>query len=141
VQLLAVHGGPRALGSVAQLLFTVDPMSNLEPQTFSVRVLPGTAALILEVEGEVDMLTAPALLKAIDEVPEGTSCVVVDLTMVSFLDSSGLNTLVQGRRALDAREVAMRVVVPPDGAIRRVFEITRLTETLTVVDTRESALP
>jgi anti-sigma B factor antagonist len=121
-------------------LFIVDPMSNLEPQTFSVRVLPGTAALILEVEGEVDMLTAPALLKAIDEVPDGTPLVVVDLTLVSFLDSSGLNTLVQGRRALDAREVAMRLVVPTDGAIRRVFEITRLTETLTVVDTRDSAL-
>ncbi len=34
-------------------------MSNLEPQTFSVSVLPGAAAVILEVEGEVDMLTAP----------------------------------------------------------------------------------
>jgi anti-sigma B factor antagonist len=116
-------------------------MSNLEPQTFSVRVLPGEAALVLEVEGEVDMLTAPTLLKAIDEVPEGTPCVVVDLTQVSFLDSSGLNALVQGRRALDARDAAMRVVVPIDGAIHRVFEITRLTDTLTVVGTRDSALP
>lgn len=116
-------------------------MSNLEPQTFSVRALPSAAALILEVEGEVDMLTAPSLLKAIDEVPDGTPWVVVDLTRVSFLDSSGLNALVQGRRALDAREAAMRVVVPTDGALQRVFEITRLTETLTVVGTRESALP
>jgi anti-sigma B factor antagonist len=116
-------------------------MSNLEPQTFSVSVLPDADALILEVEGEVDMLTAPSLLKAIDDVPEDTRWVVVDLTKVSFLDSSGLNVLVQGRRALDAREVAMRVVVPPDAAIHRVFEITRLTETLTVVGTREAALP
>jgi anti-sigma B factor antagonist len=116
-------------------------MSNLEPQTFSVSVLPDAAALILEVEGELDMLTAPSLLKAIDDLPEDTPWVVVDLTKVSFLDSSGLNVLVQGRRALDAREVAMRVVVPPDAAIRRVFEITRLTETLTVVGTREAALP
>ncbi len=37
--------------------------------------------------------------------------------------------------------MAMRVVVPVDGAIRRVFEITHLTETLTVVGTREAALP
>ena len=47
-------------------------MSNLEPQTFSVRVLPDAAALVLEVEGEVDMLTAPAVLKAVEEVPEDT---------------------------------------------------------------------
>lgn len=97
--------------------------------------------MVLEVEGEVDMLTAPSLLKAIDEVPEGTNCVVIDLAKVSFLDSSGLNTLVQARRALDARQAALRVVVPVDGAIRRVFEITHLTEALTVVDTREEALP
>jgi anti-sigma B factor antagonist len=116
-------------------------MSNLEPQTFSVHLLPGADALIVEVAGEVDMLTAPALSKAIDEVPEGTAWVVVDLSEITFLDSSGLNALVQGRRALDARQVTMRVVVPPGGAIRRVFEITRLTEVLTVVDTRDSALP
>jgi anti-anti-sigma factor len=116
-------------------------MSNLEPQIFSVRLLPDTAALVLEVEGEVDMLTAPAVLKAVEEVPDGTPWVVVDLTKVSFLDSSGLNTLVQARRVLDARQVTMRLVVPADGAIRRVFEITRLTEALTVVDTREAALP
>jgi anti-anti-sigma factor len=116
-------------------------MSNLEPQTFSVRVLTDAAALVLEVEGEVDMLTAPAVLKAVEEVPDGTLWVVVDLTKVSFLDSSGLNTLVQARRALDARQMTMRLVVPTGGAIRRVFEITRLTEALTIVDTREAALP
>ena len=116
-------------------------MSNLDPQSFSVSVLPSAVAVILEVEGEVDMMTAPSLSKAISEVPEGTQWVVVDLSKVSFLDSSGLNALVQGRRTLDARQVAMRVVVPVDGAIRRVFEITHLTEPLTVVDTRESALP
>jgi anti-sigma B factor antagonist len=135
------RNGPRALVSVAQLLFKVDLMSNLEPQPFSVRALPGAAAVVLEVEGEVDMLTAPLLLKAIEEVPEGTPWVVVDLTKVSFLDSSGLNTLVQARRALDTRQVTMRVVVPADGGLRRVFEITRLTEALTVVGTLEAALP
>jgi anti-sigma B factor antagonist len=116
-------------------------MSNLEPQTFSIRVLPDAAAFVLEVEGEVDMLTAPAVLKAVEEVPEDTPWIVIDLTKVSFLDSSGLNTLVQARRALDARQATMRLVVPADGAIRRVFEITHLTEALTVVDTREAALP
>jgi anti-sigma B factor antagonist len=116
-------------------------MPNLDPQAFSVNSLTSGGVLIVEVAGEVDMTTAPELSRAIDQVPDGTTHVVVDLSEVSFLDSSGLNTLVQGRRMLEERQVAMKVVVPEGGAIRRVFEITHLTEPLTVVDTRQSALP
>jgi anti-sigma B factor antagonist len=90
----------------------------------------------VEVVGEVDMTTAPELSQAIERTPDGTDLVVIDLSEVSFLDSTGLNALVQGRRTLAERDVALTVVVPPEGAIRRVFEITRLTEPLTVIDVR-----
>ena len=111
-------------------------MGNPDPPTFALRSTPTGSTLLVEVVGEVDMTTASELTKAIDLAPEGTAFVVIDLSEVSFLDSSGLNALVQGRRTLSERDVAMRVVVPPEGAIRRVFEITHLTEPLTVVDTR-----
>ena len=110
-------------------------MSNPDPQTFALRSTPAGTRLLVEVVGEVDMVSAPAIVKAVELTPEGTSCVVIDLSEVSFIDSSGLNALVQARRHLADREIAMQVVVPPTGAIRRVFEITHLTESLTVIDT------
>ena len=64
------------------------------------------------------MTTASELSQAIERTPDGTELVVIDLSEVSFLDSSGLNALVQGRRTLAERGIAMTVVVPPESAIR-----------------------
>ena len=66
--------------------------------------------------------------------------VVVDLTGVTFLDSSALNALVHGQRGLAAREIAFRVVSPADQVVRRVFEITQLAGPLSVVDSLDDAL-
>ena len=111
-------------------------MSTPDPQPFAVRSTSTGPTLLVEVAGEVDMPTAPELSQAIERTPDGTDLVVIDLSDVNFLDSSGLNALVHGRRTLAERDVALTVVVPPEGAIRQVFEITRLTEPLTVIDAR-----
>ena len=66
--------------------------------------------------------------------------VVVNLSEVSFLDSSALNVLVHCRRRLDERNVVLRVVGPADRFVRRVFEITHLSESLGVVGSLEEAL-
>ena len=66
--------------------------------------------------------------------------VVVDLSEVTFLDSSGLNALVTSRRSLAARDVDLRVISPTDHVVRRVFEIAQLTEELGVVETFDAAL-
>ena len=113
-------------------------MSTPDPQPFAVHSTPAGSTLLVAVVGEVDMTTAPDLSQAIERAPDDTALVVIDLSEVTFLDSSGLNSLVQARRALAEREVAMTVVVPPASAIRRVFEITRLTEQLDVIDARPS---
>ena len=113
-------------------------MSNLDPQPFAVRSTSTGSILLVEIVGEIDMTTAPELAQTVERTPEGTELVVIDLSDVSFLDSSGLNALVQARRLLSERDVAVTVVVPPEAAIRRVFEITHLTEPLTVIDARPS---
>jgi anti-anti-sigma factor len=112
------------------------------PAQFSIRSDLLGDALVLGVSGDVDMTTAPEITRTIDMASEGsgTSLVVIDLSDVTFVDSTGLNSLVSCRRMLDAREIAMRVVVPEGGAIHRVFEITRLTEPLHVVGERARAL-
>ena len=115
-------------------------MSNLDPPPFALRSASRGSTLLVEVAGEVDMVTAPELLEAVEAAPDDTTCVVIDLSEVGFLDSSGLNALIQARRALSRRDITLQVVVPAEGSLRRVFEITRLTEPLTVIDARPASL-
>ncbi len=96
--------------------------------------------LIVEVAGEVDMATAPQLAEAVEGASDPCRRVVVDLSEVTFLDSSGLNALVTSRRSLAARDVDLRVISPTDHVVRRVFEIAQLTEELGVVETFDAAL-
>lgn len=95
--------------------------------------------LTIHAAGEVDMSTAPRLLDVIDAVPDAVRLVVVDLVDVGFLDSSGLNTLVVGQRRLASRGIGLRVVVPSDHPVRRVFAIARLEEQLQLADSAEEA--
>ncbi len=97
-------------------------------------------AAIVAVFGEIDMATAPELASAIESVGDGAGRVVVDLSEVTFLDSSGLNALVHCQRALEARQIAFRVVSPANHLIRRVFEIAQLTVPLGLVESLGEAL-
>ena len=91
--------------------------------------------LLVTVEGEVDMSTAPRLLDGLNAVSEVVRLVIIDLTHVTFLDSSGLNTLVRAQRQLAPRGIALRIVSPSDRVVRRVFEIAHLEDELTLVET------
>lgn len=92
--------------------------------------------LLIEASGEIDMATAPELSSAIDSAHIETKSVVVDLANVEFLDSSALNALVHSRRELATRGIGFHIVSPADRAVRRVFEITHLTDELGVVGSR-----
>ena len=88
----------------------------------------------------IDMASSPQLGEAIEATADSTRRVVVDLSDVSFLDSSALNALVHSQRTLASRDVVLRVVSPTAHPVRRVFEITHLTESLNVVDSLDAAL-
>lgn len=110
-----------------------------DPAPFAVRSVPAGNTLTLEVTGEIDMITAPEIARMTDLAADGTSLVIVDLSDVSFVDSTGLNVLFTCRRMLDGRDIALRVVVPEASPIRRVFEITQMTDRLNVVAERAAA--
>ena len=111
---------------------------------FRVELSRRDGSLIASVLGEVDLATAPQLLDAVESSlvsdSAGTSRVVVDLTEVEFLDSSGLNALVGLERLLSGNGVELRLVSPADAVVRQVFEITQLTETLRVTASLDEAL-
>lgn len=97
-------------------------------------------AVVVAIVGEIDMATAPEVSSAINSRHGGAGRVVVDLSEVTFLDSSALNAFVQSQQALAQHDVAFRIVSPADHAVRNVFEITRLTEPLSVVGSLDEAL-
>src|SRR4051794_4885407 len=103
--------------------------------TFAVNSSLDADVLLVSAEGEVDMSTAPRLLDAVSAVSAVVRLVIIDLTRVTFLDSSGLNTLVRAQRQGAPRGISLRIVSPSDRVVRRVFEIAHLEDELTLVET------
>jgi anti-sigma B factor antagonist len=98
--------------------------------------------VVVVVEGEHDIYTAPTLRERLDEALERGGGIVVDLTKATFVDSSVLGALLDARRrALDAGQpyvVSVGEEVEP--GVRRILDITGLVPVLPVVNGREQAL-
>lgn len=97
------------------------------PQGFAVEVSdPDAGAVRIQVRGELDMSAAPGLTEAIGKV-EGGSTVVLDLSGVTFLDSSAIGALVGSGRELV--ETGGRLQIGPrSDIVMRVLQITGLAE-------------
>ena len=82
--------------------------------------------LVIRVAGEVDLYSSPELRKAIlKAVPAAGGALEVDLAEVTYIDSSGVATLVEGLRS--ARENgADFALVAPSKAVLQVLELARL---------------
>ena len=109
------------------------------PLAFSVRSEPaGNAgdANVVICEGELDMTTGPQLRDELAAVPDAD--LIIDLSAVGFIDSTGISILLNSLRRLDRTSRRLVVVCPP-GPPRRVFELTGLEETLKIVDSAEDA--
>lgn len=100
----------------------------------------GTAS-VLAVGGEVDLATASSFEARLLEVGgRATGQLVVDLTGVSFMDSTGFNVLVAARRRLRPSGVTISLVTP-DPQLRRLLALTGLDEVFPVHECVDAALP
>jgi anti-sigma B factor antagonist len=94
---------------------------------------------LLLVEGELDIATAPRLITVLNgAVQEALRSLVVDLSRVDFMDSTGLALLINAHRRLTRRSKGFAVVCPP-GPLLRVFEVTDMVSTLHVCPDRATA--
>lgn len=81
---------------------------------------------VVTVVGEVDVYTAPTLDEALSAtLAEGNTCVVVDMTGVDFLDSTGLSVLVKALKRIREADGSLDVVVSVD-RVAKVFRLTGL---------------
>jgi anti-anti-sigma factor len=92
------------------------------------------------VAGEIDFATHGALLDTLmDEMEQGRHRVILDLSGVTFCDSTGLGVLIRARqRAVDAGGW-LRVVAPTE-AVRRALEITNLDRLIPTYPTAAEAV-
>ncbi|HEV7888571.1 MAG TPA: STAS domain-containing protein [Acidimicrobiales bacterium] len=87
--------------------------------------------VVLDVQGDIDVATASQLWREIEPQLDTTRHVVVDLSKVSFIDSTGIGTLVRAVNAL--RDRGQRLTVRgPSPMTRTVFETVGLTRLVDV---------
>jgi anti-sigma B factor antagonist len=81
---------------------------------------------VLDIVGEVDLYTAPALRDRIAALIDGgVRRLVVNLEEVGFLDSSGLGVLIGALRRLKEHDGMLRLVCD-DGSTLKVLTVTGL---------------
>jgi anti-sigma B factor antagonist len=95
--------------------------------------------VVLTIRGELDMATVPALRRRLTAITEATARIVLDLTGVSFMDSTALAVFVRAKARLgnDARIV---LVVAPDSYARLILDVVGLLGVLDVVETLDEAV-
>ena len=81
---------------------------------------------MVSVEGDIDVATSPVLREVLYEQAAGdTASMIVDLTGVDFIDSTGLTVLVGTLKRLRERGATMAVVCPHERVLRT-FRVTAL---------------
>ncbi|GIK18290.1 MAG: anti-sigma factor antagonist [Leptolyngbya sp. PLA2] len=97
-------------------------------------------AIILKPEGDVDMSCSPALRDAIRRAQDARpKRLVIDLSAVEYMDSSGLATLVEAMKVARGQKAAL-VLCNMSAKVRAIFEIARLHHYFTITGTVEDAM-
>ena len=98
---------------------------------------PGSDRYVITVSGEVDLATSPELdVAIIGAIDSGTSSVAIDLTDVSFMDSSGLGVIVRGLKRCREADKDLDLVITNERVLK-VFGITGLDQVIPIHDSIE----
>jgi anti-sigma B factor antagonist len=88
---------------------------------------------VVSVDGEVDIATASDLDAAIEHgFAHSSGKLAIDLSQVSFMDSTGLRSMIAALHA--AGEETRLVVVFDGGPVQRLFEIAGVADSFEIVD-------
>lgn len=84
----------------------------------------GHGVVVARIVGDLDLSNLHAIHAAlVDAMPNDARGLVMDLTGVTFLDSSGVETLFRLQRSLSVRQQRFAVAIPPDAPIHRALEL------------------
>jgi anti-sigma B factor antagonist len=107
---------------------------------FVVRPRRDGETLVLSVEGDLDVLTAPTLGTHLDvALTDNPSLLIVDISRVGFLSSAGISILVETHRLTSKAGISLRVVA--DGpATARPMRMMGIDDIIHLYPTVEDAL-
>jgi anti-sigma B factor antagonist len=94
---------------------------------------------VMNVRGEIHLTTAPRFSQRLQgAIDEGNTRLVLDLSGVEFIDSTGLSVLLAGLRRVDQLQGRMAIVCA-NPTVLRLFQITSLDETFDIFAERSAA--
>ena len=87
-------------------------------------------ATVIALHGELDVAASQGLSDELAElIDSGTTDLIIDLTKLAFIDSTGLSAILRANRKLEKGHL---VLLQPTAMVRQVLEITGLTGALRI---------
>jgi anti-sigma B factor antagonist len=111
----------------------------VEEKTLTVRIedSPDGTAIVV-VSGELDLGTVPTMERPLLEQLQQRPAVLVDLSALSFIDSSGIGALIRAKR--NANGTPIGFLVGEGSQVERVFGVAGVGEALPLFPDRQAAI-
>lgn len=107
--------------------------ASVPPEPLSIDVDDSAADVRVTLRGDADVYSAADLRRRLNEVIDaGEVALVVDLSHLAFLDTSGLGVLVGATQRARRNGGSLALVLGGNDSVRMVFEITGLDKVLDV---------
>lgn len=110
-----------------------DSVASLAPRFDCTLRDGGVDAAWMRVTGELDLVTAPILARALSQAEENARRVVLDLRELTFLDSSGAHVIFDADYRATAAGRRLVLVRGPAN-VNRVLDLARPSDSLVIVD-------
>jgi anti-anti-sigma factor len=109
------------------------------PESLDIRTEDGV--VIAALSGEIDLANARAIGSLVTgSVPNDATGLVIDLSDVTYLDSSGVHLIFDLSERLSSRQQRISLVVPDGSRIRRVLDLVNVRALLPVAPTAAEAV-
>ena len=106
----------------------------------AVRIDPKQGLTVCHIDGEIDINSSPAIKKSFDKlISQKTPKIVINLSKVTYVDSSGLATLVEILKNMRSYSGRMRLACMSP-KIKSLFEITKLEKLFEIVADEQTAI-
>ena len=114
------------------------PGESGQDKTLTIGIDDADGATIVALSGELDLGTIPRMEGPLLEQLQRGTAVLVDLSGLSFIDSSGIGALIQANRSADGTPVSF--LIEADSQVDRVFKVAGIGDAMPVFTDRGEAL-
>jgi anti-anti-sigma factor len=104
----------------------------MRPQKFRLQQHQEPGGPVLELEGDFDLAASQRFDEALHVAEQADQDVLVDLSLVRFIDTTGVRLLLGADQRLRAAGHCLRLRRGPD-SVQRVFQLMRLDDVLTMI--------